>query len=277
MNDDAASSSIRPRSRGGRSAQRAAAVTVARWAQEHVPLYRSLYAQAPPVQTWADFRRLPVLTAARLRATPLGEQVDALDDVLRSFTAYALQSVVTPRTLVLDADDTDAMFEQTRAAFALAGCRAGMRVALVAPPQQRYVAAETAEQLGYFGIEAHLVIAFDPAAVTRSLAALAPQRTVAFGAPLPDGVPGHVTVRRPAGKHPGADLYVVPEAGVVAVRPEGAPWYRVLARFCLLEAAPDGTLALTALRRFHQPLVRYALPDRGRLERNRLWLEEVAP
>jgi hypothetical protein len=250
---------------------------MARWAQEHVPLYRSLYAEAPPVQTWADFRRLPVLTTARLRATPLAEQVDALDDVLRAHTALLLQSVVTPRTFVLDADDTDALFEQTRAGFALAGCRTGMRVALVAPPHQRYIAAELGDQLGFFGVEAHLVIAIDPAAVARTLAALAPDRTVTFGAPLPTGLYGHVSVRRPVPDGPTADLYLVPEAGIVAVRPAGEPAHRVLTQFFLVEAAAGGGLLLTALRRYHQPLIRYALADRGRPARNRLWLEEVAP
>jgi hypothetical protein len=69
----------------------------------------------------------------------------------------------------------------------------------------------------------------------------------------------------------------VPEAGIVAVRLVGEQSYRVLTRFCLLETAPRGRLLLTALRRYHQPLIRYELPDTGRLERGRLWLEEVAP
>ena len=254
--------------------QRAAAIALARWARERVPLYRELYADAPPVETWADFRRLPVLTAARLRATPLCEQVDALDDVLRSQTAYALRSVVTPRTLVLDADDADAAFDQVRTAFALAGVGKGVRVALVAPPDQRYLAAEIADQLGFFRVEAHLVIARAPAALGRPLAALAPGRTVSFGVAPPAASTGWITVRQPSGG--GADLYIVPEAGIAAVRPDGAPAYRVLTRYCLLEAAPGGRLLLTALRRYHQPLIRYELPDRGRLTRGRLWLEEVA-
>jgi hypothetical protein len=254
--------------------QRTAAIAVARWARERVPLYRELYADAPPTDTWADFQRLPVLTAARLRATPLVEQVDTLDDVLRSQTAYALQSVVAPRALVLDADDTDAAFDQTRAAFALAGCRAGIRIALVAEPRQRYVAAEIADQLGYVRIDAHLVIALDEAVVSRALDAIAPQRAVFL-----DGAPSErvvsVTVRQPSSNT--GDLYLVPEAGIVAVRPPGGPSYRVLRRFCLLEPAPDGGLLITALLRYHQPLIRYELPDRGRLARGRLWLEEVAP
>jgi hypothetical protein len=256
--------------------QRAAAIKVARWAREHVPLYRDLYAEAAPqLQTWADFRRLPVLTTARLRATPLCEQVDTLDDVLRSQTAYALQSVVTPRTLVLDADDADAAFDQVRTAFALAGVRRGMRVALVAPPHQRYLAAEIADQLGYFRVEAHLVIAYGSRVPGRTLDALAPGRTVSFGVEPPGDSTGWVTVRQPTGV--GADLYIVPEAGIAAVRPDGEPAYRVLTRYCLLEAVPGGRLLLTALRRYHQPLIRYELPDRGRLERARLRLEEVLP
>ena len=263
--------------------QRAAAITIARWAWEHVPLYRGLYAEVPAVRKWADFRRLPVLTTARLRATPLCEQVDTLDDVLRSQTAYGLQSVVTPRTLVLDAGDTDAAFDQTRAAFALLGVRKGRRVAFVTPPHQRYFAAEIADQLGYFGVEVHLVIALEPVVVVRTLAAIAPDVVVSFGVPS-TRTSGWITARRPAPhlpaagcRLPPADLYIVPEAGIVAVRPEGEPTYRVLTHFCLVEAARDGRLLLTALRRYHQPLIRYELPDRGRLERGRLWLEEVAP
>jgi hypothetical protein len=240
-----------------------------------VPLYRELYVGSPPVERWADFQRLPVLTTARLRATPLAEQVDALDDVLRSQTAYVLQSAVTPRTLVLDDDDTNAAFDQTRAGFALAGWRAGMRVALVAHPQQRYLAAEIADQLGYFRITADLVFAIDEAAVARAIEALSPERIVYFGVTTTDHSAATVTVRRPAGD--GTDLYVVPEAGIVAVRPCGEPAYRVLRRYCLLEQDSDGGLLLTALLRYHQPLIRYRLPDRGRLVRGRLRLEEVAP
>jgi hypothetical protein len=250
-------------------------LALVRWARERVPLYRALYAGAPPVNTWADFRRLPVLTTARLRATPLCEQVDTLDDVLRSQTAYTLQSVVTPRTLVLDADDADAAFEQTRTAFARIGVRKGVRVALVAAPWQRYLAAEIADQLGYYRVEAHLVVAHEPGIVARTLAALAPDRTVSLGVPPPAGVSDWVTVRRPDGE--GTDLYVVPEAGIAAVRAAGEPTYRVLRRYCLFETAADGRLLLTALRRYHQPLIRYELSDRGRLVRGRLWLDEVAP
>lgn len=255
--------------------RRAATSTLVEYAREHVPLYRELYAGAPPVQSRADFRGLPLLTIARLRATPLAEQVDTLDDVLRSQTAYALQSVVTPRTLVLDAGDADAAFDQTRAAFATIGVRKGVRLALVAQPHQRYLAAEIADQLGYFGIEAHLAIAHDPAVLAQTLAALAPDRVVSFGVPPPAGPSDWVTVREPSA--PTTDLYVVPEAGFVAVRRVGERSYRVLRRYCLLETAPGGGLLLTALRRYHQPLIRYLLPDRGRLERGRLVLDEVAP
>jgi phenylacetate-coenzyme A ligase PaaK-like adenylate-forming protein len=253
-----------------------AALALVRWARERVPLYRELYADLPPVETWAAFQQLPVLTTARLRSTPLVEQVDAPEDVLRSQTAYALQSAVTPRTLVLDADDTDAAFDQTRAGFALAGCRAGMRVALVAHPQQRYVAAEIADQLGYFRVTADLVIAIDAATVARTIEALAPQRIVVFGVCASGDGGEPVTVRRPGSN--GADLYIVPEAGIVAVRPGGETAYRVLRRYCLLEQDEgDGGLLLTLLLRYHQPLIRYQLPDRGLLARGRLWLEEVAP
>ena len=255
--------------------QRRAALALARWAQERVPLYRELYADAGPVATWADFRRLPLLTTARLRATPLAEQVDALDDVLRSATAYTLQSAITPRTLVLDDDDAGAAFDQTRAGFALAGIRRGARVVLVAPPGQRYIAAEIADQLGYFGVEAHLAIAHTPETLARTLAAVAPARAVSFGVPPPPGEEGWITVRTP--ESTGTDLYIVPEAGIVAVRPAGEAAYRVLTRSCLLETLPNGRLLLTALRRYHQPLIRYELPDRGRMERGRVRLTEVAP
>jgi hypothetical protein len=256
--------------------QRAAAIVMAQWARERVPLYRELYAGAPLVQTWSDFRRLPVLTTARLRASPLCDQVDTLDDVLRSQTAYALESVVTPRTLVLDADDTDAAFDQTHLAFTLLGVRRGTRVALVASPLQRYFAAEIADQLGYFRVEAHLVIGRDPRAISRTLAALAPDLTVSLGVP-PSCTSGRVTVRQPAPRALTADLYIVPEAGIVAVRPAGELAYRVLTRYFLVETTPGRNLLLTALRRYHQPLIRYELPDRGRLARGRLLLQDVAP
>ncbi|MGE0541443.1 MAG: hypothetical protein AB7R89_14815 [Dehalococcoidia bacterium] len=257
-----------------RQRPRDAALALVQWARERVPLYRELYAGVPAVESWAAFQQLPVLTTARLRATPLVEQVDALDDVLRSQTAYVLQSTVTPRTLVLDADDTDAAFDQTRAAFARAGCRAGMRVTLVAHPRQRYIAAEITDQLGFFRVDANLVIAIDDAAVTRAIEALAPRQVVCFGVAAISGGMEIVTVRQPSSDH--TDLYIVPEAGIVAVRPAGEPAYRVLRQHCLLEQGSDGELLLTSLLRYHQPLIRYQLPDRGRLVRGRLWLEEVA-
>lgn len=256
-----------------RSSPRAAAIAVARWAREQVPLYRELYADAGRIESWAAFRRLPVLTAARLRATPLAEQVDTLDDVVRSQTAYALESAVTTRALVLDSDDTDAAFEQTRAAFALAGVRRGTRVLFVAPPHQRYVAAELADQLGYYRVEAHLVIAADAAACERALTAIQPERVVSFGVPPPRDDARWISVRQPSGGC--ADFYLIPEAGIVAVRAPATAWYRVLSRFCLLEQSA-GRLLLTALLRYHQPLIRYELPDRGAIARRRLCLESVA-
>jgi phenylacetate-coenzyme A ligase PaaK-like adenylate-forming protein len=252
-----------------------AALALVRWARERVPLYRELYDGVSEVESWTAFQRLPVLTTARLRATPLAEQVDALEDVLRSQSAYVLRSAVTPHTMVLDNDDTNVTFDQTRSGFVLVGCRAGMRVALVAHPQQRYVAAEIADQLGYFRITADLVIAIDAATAERAIEALAPQRVVFFGISASDGGVESVTVRQPGGD--GADLYIVPEAGIVAVRPGGERAYRVLRQYCLLEQGGDGELLLTSLLRYHQPLIRYQLPDRGRLVRGRLWLEEVAP
>jgi hypothetical protein len=148
-----------------------------------------------------------------------------------------------------------------------------MRVALVAHPQQRYVAAEIADQLGYFRITADFVIAIDGATIERTIEALASQRVICFG--VGAGGVESVTVRQPG--RDGTDLYIVPEAGIVAVRRCGEPAYRVLRRYCLLEQGDDGVLLLTTLLRYHQPLIRYQLPDRGRLVRGRLWLEEVAP
>lgn len=255
--------------------RRTAAIAVAAWAQEHVPLYRELYAGVPPIRTWDDLRRLPVLTAARLRATPLAQQVDTLDDTLRSFTPYLLHSVVTPAAILADAGDTDAAFEQCRDAFRLAGVGPRSRVALLAAPAQRYVAAELAERLGYFGVRAHVLVQHDdggPAALVR---ALAPDYVVSVGAAPPSTIAPEITVRDPTGSGP--DLYLVPEAGLVAVRPAGERAYVPLTHHHLIEAHSGGRLLLTALRRFHQPLVRYELADRGRVVRGRLWLDEVAP
>ncbi len=264
---------------------RQAAVAVARWAQERVPLYRELYHGLPSVQTWTEFRRLPPLTAARLRAASLLEQIDTPDDTLRTFTSYRLHSLPVPAAFVADRDDTDAMYEAWQEALALAGVRPGMTLVMLTTPEQRYLAAEVAEMAGFYRVRTHVLIGYDDAA---DLVALAPDAVLALGRRLssispsarPTGRPSlRITVREPGGLGP--DLYLVPEAGVVAVRPVGATVYTVLRRFFALESTRGGELLLTALRRYHQPLVRYELPDRGRVTRARrsdlLELWEVVP
>ena len=267
------------------------------WAREVVPLYRELYAGLPPVTSARDFRRLPVLTAARLRATPLADQVDDLRDVLRTFTPYQLQTAVPPAAIVADRDDTDAAFDDCREAFALAGIRAGARVVVLAPPEQRYFAAELAERLGYFDVQAHVLVHHAGGTTAGLLDALAPEHVIVAGCPPPAFEPV-VTIRAATGHDgsgssiarsalpiahcplpvaPPADLYVVPEAGFVGVRPPGEPSYVPLRDRYLIEAEDDGRLLLTALYRYHQPLIRYELPDRGRIEGGRLWLDEVIP
>lgn len=261
---------------------RRAAVAVARWAQEQVPLYRELYRGLPPVQAWPEFRRLPPLTAARLRATALTDQIDTPDDTLRTFTPYRLCSVPVPAAVLADRDDTDALYEAWQEALALAGVRPGMTLVILSPPKQRYVAAEIAEMAGFYRVRTHVLITRgEPADVS----ALAPDALLALGRGLPADSDRAacaslcITVRDRTG--PGPDLYLVPEAGVVAVRPAGAAAYTVLRRFFALESARGGELRLTALRRYHQPLVRYLLPDRGRVIRSRradlLHLWEAAP
>lgn len=272
---------------------RQAAVAVARWAQERVPLYRERYAGLPPVQTWAEFRRLPPLTAAHLRATPLLQQIDTPDDTLRTFTPYRLRSLPVPAATVADRDDTDATYDAWQEALALAGVRPEVTLVILSPPEQRYLAAEVAEIAGFYRVRAHVLIAHDDA--NTDLATLAPDAVLALGrcqvarATNPSApsqregkgggcAPLWITVRELAS--PGPDLYLVPEAGVVAVRPTGATAYTVLRRFFALESGRGGELLLTALRRYHQPLVRYLLPDRGRVTCSRtadlLDLQEVA-
>ncbi len=274
---------------------RRAAVAVARWAQERVPLYRELYTGLPPVQTWAEFRRLPALTAARLRATPLLEQIDTPDDTLRTFTPYRLHSLPVPAATVADRDDTDAVYAAWQETLTLAGVRPGMTLVILSPPEQRYLAAEAAEVAGFYRVRTHVLIVGGEPAVDP--ATLAPDAVLALGR-RPICGPSHLPTLTPQGERtgggrsppcitvrdltgPGPDLYLVPEAGVVAVRPAGAAAYTVLRRYFVLESARGGELLLTALRRYHQPLVRYLLPDRGRLTHSRaadlLHLWEVAP
>lgn len=261
---------------------RRAAIDVARWAQEQVPLYRELYLGLPPVRTWAEFRRLPSLTAARLRATPLLHQIDTPDDTLRTFTPYRLHSLPVSAAVLVDRDDTDALYEAWQEALTLAGVCPGMTLVILSSPEQRYLAAELAEMAGFFRVRTHVLIAWGGPA---DVSPLAPDAllTLARRPPEGDGCAARVllriTVRDPAGAGP--DLYIVPEAGVVAVRPAGARAYTVLRRFFALESGRNGGLLLTALRRYSQPLVRYELPDRGRVTYARhadlLDLWEVAP
>jgi hypothetical protein len=145
---------------------------------------------------------------------------------------------------------------------------------VVSSPQQRYFAAELAERLGFFGVQAHVVVHHGADETARLVAALAPDQVIAAGTDA-RGMAPVVTIRKPADQ--GTDVYVVPEAGLVAVRPAGEPSYRLLRRYYLLEGEADGRLLLTALLRYHQPLIRFQLPDRGRIVRGRLSLDEVAP
>lgn len=269
---------------------RQAALKVAAWAGERTPLYGALYVGRAPVRSWQEFVRLPVLTPERLRATPLVDQLDDPRDTLRMATPLTLASVVTAAPTLLDQEDTDAIFSACHNAFRLAGVTAGMSVVIVAPPGQRYLAAEWCDILGYFGITAHVVIDIDETETRRALTALAPARVVHLGnRPLPapesrsaEGEAGgrfaadaSITVRQPHAQ--GGDFYVVPEAGIVAVRPVDGEGYLPLRRYVLIEAERDGRLLLTAVLRYHQPLIRFVLPDRGHIAGGRLWLDEVLP
>jgi hypothetical protein len=253
---------------------RKAAVTIAEWARTHVPLYRELYGSTP-ITTWPQFQELPPLTYTRLQATPLRDQVDDLRDVLRTYTPYALQSRVTPTAFVADKDDTDSIYDSVRRAFALAGVRAPARLLIVADPEQRYPAVEIADMLGYFRIEAHVLIGGDHGRVASAIDAFRPDRLAAFGASLPAAFVPDAAVRTPGA--PRTDLYLVPEAGIVAVRRPGQSSYQLLSGYFGIETGPDRRLLLTALSRYHQPLIRYILADRGRLVRGRLLLDELAP
>jgi hypothetical protein len=263
-------------------------------------MYRQMYEGLPPVRSLRDFRSLPVLTAARRRATPLREQIDTPDDTLRTFTPFVPGSVVPAAPFVADHDDSDMAFDECRDAFKPAGVRAGMDAVVLTPPIQRYVAAEIAERLGYFGVQVHVVVHHDDGTTAALLRALAPRaiirvgRMEAFAFPPASGqdgqrgrqpvvgagrdqtgTPVNVQVRGCTGA--GRDIYLVPEAGFVAVRAAGESSYLPLRSHYYLEAEPGGTLLLTALHRFHQPLIRCELADRGRIENGRLWLDEVAP
>lgn len=244
------------------------ALLVARWAAEHVPLYQELYGGRVPAAI-EDFRALPPVTAERLAVEPFVRRVDSVEDTLRTLTPYRLATAVTPAAIALDAADTDAAFEECRDAFALLGIEQGKSVAFICAPEQRYVGAEACERLGFFGVQAHVVIGAPPAL----LQALAADYVVNVGLWHGHDDGPCVTVREPCGQGP--DLYVVPQAGFVAVRAAGERSYALLGDHYLMEEV-DGALLLTALYRFHQPLVRLLLPDRGSISAGRLWLEDVA-
>lgn len=254
---------------------RSSAVAVASYARAHVPLYRTLYAGQPEPLDAAAFRRLPPLTPERLRATPLAHQVDSLDDTQRSVTPFWLGTRRSPAALVTDQEDTDSFYDEAKDAFRLLGVRRGACLALLTPPAQRYFAAELSDRLGYAGIRAHLVIDHGRPTTEAAVEALRPDIVVACGPAAAASVRPDVTLRDPA--HDGADIYLVPEAGIVAVRRAAGEPYRVLAAYIAVEADRDGRLLVTALLRHHQPVIRYLTPDRGRVQRGRLWLEEVAP
>lgn len=250
---------------------RAAARLVA-WARAHVPLYRDLYADAPVVDGWRGFRQLPVLTAARLRDTPLLEQVDNLNDSFRTFSPYQPAGYLPATMIVADRADTGIAFDACLAAFRLAGVQRGTRLVLLTAPEQRYVAAELAERLGYDDVYAHVVVALEPGGVERALAALAPEQIATVGITEPAGIRPQITTRNHCS--PASDLYLTPEAGIIAVRPRGAAGYRVVSPYFMIEAERDGRLLLTALHRYHQPLIRFELAERGRIRDGRLWPEE---
>ncbi len=267
----------RPRSSVPPPVQRVprAAIRIAEWARTHVPLYRDLYAGQSPVAAARDFRNLPVLTLARLRATPLIDQIDTPDDLLRTFTSYGIESAAPAPAIPADQGDTDAAFAECHAAFALAGVSRASRVVLLCAPAQRYMAAEWAEQLGYHGVQTHVVPQLDDDATTRAVTALEPDVIAGVGTAGTATLRPSVTLRDRFS--PGPDLYVVPDAGIVAVRPAGDDSYIPLPGHYWIEEEDDGGLLLTALRRYHRPLVRFEMPDRGRVVDGRLYLDEVVP
>lgn len=242
-----------------------------------MPLYRELYAAEPPGETRIRLRRLPVLTAARLRATPVMALVDDVSDTLRAWTPLALATAPAAAPVLTDREDADAVFDEAREAFAGIGVRRGAAVVVLTPPWQRYTAAELAERLGYWGIRAAVVVDIEPGEALRALDALGAAHVVGLGIgrTRPTAERVTITVREPDA--PGPDLYLVPEAGLVAYRPAGEQGYLVLKRSYLVQPAANERLLLTTLRRYHQPLIRFELPDRGRVAGGRLWLHEVVP
>ena len=254
-------------------------------------MYQTLYAGVELDGLRAS-ATLPLLTAARLRATPLIEQIDRPEDAFRTFTPWALSSRVTPAAIALDRDDTNAWYDLWHTAARLLGWGRGQYLVIVTPPYQRYVAAEMADVLGYFRIAADVLVDQDCTSTLETLRSLAPETvvdlsTTSSGPKLPDGV-RRITVRRPQSE--GADLFITPEAGLVAVRPPDAVDYVILSEWFELEeeegirhfqaqepAPRSSPLVLTALRRYHQPLVRYLLGDRGAVRRGRLGHLETVP
>ncbi len=251
------------------------ALQVAQYAREHVPLYRARWWYVPYPLTSATFRTAPLLTSERLRATPLAEQVDSLRDTQRSVTPYRLATRATPAALVTDAEDTDSFYDEAKDAFRLLGVQRGAVLALVSPPEQRYFAAELSDRLGYAGIRAHLVIDRSATSSSDALTALRPDLVVAAGPASAVSVTPDITIRDPARE--GADIYLAPEVGMIAVRRAAGEPYRLLPGYVHIETNPDGRLIVTSLLRHHQPVIRYLTGDRGRLVRGRLWLSEVAP
>lgn len=246
---------------------------VVRYARAHVAMYRDLWGDAPEPLGVSGLRALPVLTSERRAATPIIEQIDTPSDTLRSWTPFRLQTVRSPVANLTDSADADAVYDQVRAAFAgVAGRRDPL--AIVSPPEQRYVAAELAEVLGYHGRDVVVVVRLDDGCVARALAALGPRLVVDLGGQTRPWPGTAVTVRCADGDGP--DLYLTPEAGIVAVRAAGETVYRVLTRWVHLESTDAGDLLVTHLWRYHQPLVRYLLRDRGRVAGGRLWLTDIA-
>ena len=236
-------------------------------AAARTPFFGQRMRGLPPIESLADFRRVPVTPIAEYRMQRLGDVVTDTASVQWIAGAHH----VRPGPSVPAAEggkDTATRYDVVRDAI-LGAMRpeTPRKCVVVADPSRRYFAAEVCAVLGYQGIAAHLFVEQGNGRVWESARLLEPDLMAVLTDDfnedsLPESVELCVTFRsRPSirrAKH--VDLYLVDELGFMAHSTDMERW--VLNNdLYYFERATSGSLIATAFRSRTRPVVRLLLDD----------------
>ena len=236
-------------------------------AAARTPFFGQRMGELPPIESLADFRRVPVTPIAEYRMQRLGDVVTAPSAV--QWIAGAHRVRTRPSAPAAEGGkDTATRYDVVRDAILGAmRPRRPRKCVVVTDPWRRYFAAEICAVLGYQGVPAHLFVDQGNGRAWESAHLLKPDLLAVLTEDfdedaLPESVELCVTFRsRPVVRRVDRlDLYVVDELGFLAHSTDMESWvlYNDLYYF---ERAASGGLIATSFRSRTRPVVRLLLDD----------------